>query len=230
VELEIVSPFKGATREVPVAEWNQQNRRRTLRHFVAYILIGASAVILEEFLKMSTWANKPDENWVGLGEEALMALMGVPIAGLILLIVLKSIGRKVRLADTLLAMAVVMWLAPLLRVLGWVTHYVASGSVGDVIQLLATAGGTVFVLVYLASLRRDPKSRAFQYTVAAVAILIFIGSKGLKKYSSNDDNSQNTDFYLRPPIMEFVGPTHSLEEFMRESRERSKEVFSTLKE
>ena len=84
----------------------------------------------------------------------------MPVAAVALLIVLKAMGRRVRFADALAAVAPgVVWLLPVLALLSVLTYYFLRPEAHAFVDGLAAAGAAVVAIIWLVSVRQPRPER-----------------------------------------------------------------------
>ena len=159
-------------RPIDVAGFEQ---RRSLADHARYVALAAAAWLAMVVGGPELWSPwQQNRTGVILG-HCLTALILLPVAGLVLLGFLRLAGRRLRIADTLRAFAVVAGVFAASKAVITIAYYAfPSGAFGTVKQLLDIAV-TVWAVVYLASVRRAGRGVWFRAAWGGATLLLILG-------------------------------------------------------
>jgi hypothetical protein len=211
-----------------VAGFDQRRSRVDHARYVALAAAAWLALVVGAPEFWSPW--QQNRTGVVLG-HLLAALIALPVAGLVLLGLLRLAGRRVRIADTLRAFAVVACVFAASKAALTATYYAfPSGAFATVKQLLDIAV-TVWAVVYLASLRRAGRGLWFRAAWGSATLLLILGVSGLGSLTQRRMGMPQVDHHVQPPLGSVTGPHRSLSAYLdrldeasRTAAERAAEV------
>jgi hypothetical protein len=169
-------------------------------------------------VEASFWSPWNHTRWVGLVLEAVATAIALPLVAGALFLVLKVIGRRVLMADTLRAVALLAWLVPVLGVVPLAAYYALAPSQLTFFQGALAAVAVAAGLATLASVRREPRSRAFTSAWAATVLVVIAGLATLAATSSRQRGEPNVDLYLQAPLAGYAGRAESFDDYLRAVR------------
>jgi len=186
------------------------DQRRSMADHARYVGLAAAAWLALVVGAPEFWSPwQQNRTGVVLG-HCLAALIAVPVAGLILLGFLRLAGRRVRIADTLRAFAVVAFVFAASKAVLTVAYYVfPSGAFATVKQLLDIAVN-VWAVVYLASVRRAGRGVWFRAAWGSAALVLILGVYGLGSLTQRRMGMPQVDHHVQPPLGSVTGPHRPL--------------------
>lgn len=221
LELELVSDCP--TLEIPATAWRQEERRRGVAARLGYLALGVAGLLAASLIDASFWSPWNHTRGVSLFGEAIAAAVGLPVLASLVFLVLKVIGRRVRLADTLRAVGRLAWLAPLTKVLLLVAYYPLSPSLYGLLELALGALAAAVSVAVLASVRREPRSYVFTLGWAATVLLLVAGSMALSATTSRQRGQPSVDLNLQAPLAGYAGRTESFDDYLGAVRRAAEE-------
>jgi FHA domain-containing protein len=188
-------------------------RRRGVADHVRYLGLGIvgwlGAVTLDPQL-WSPWNRNRAGSLLGHGISAFITL---PVFALVLLIALKAVGRRVRLADTLLALARVIWLWPLSFATTFLLYYVLSSAALDALRFVIGLLVGVVAVVMLVSVRRPGPSRLFRTAWALGTAVILFGIAWTFRLAAERTGQPSLDTHVQIPLGSWPGRAESLDAY-----------------
>ena len=152
VEIEVEALSPATTQEIRLQDRPHTERRRGLVYYAASLLAGVAAVLTLMLSNPGFWSPLSEDRWLSLAVSALASVIVMPVAAVVLLIVLKAMGRKVRFADAIAAIAGVAWLLPVVALLSVLGYYVLRPEAHAFADGLAAVGAAVVAIVWLVAL------------------------------------------------------------------------------
>jgi hypothetical protein len=230
VELEIQPLDDAATQEVLIREPGLE-RRRGVKFHVRSMLIGVSGWLCAVVIEPSFWSPWEKERAVSVAGQAIAALIALPLFAVFLLILLRAFARRVRLADTLQALARLLWLPPLASAFGLLAYYALSPAA--LAQARSVVGGCALALsvASLAAVRRPQPRTLFMSFWAVATLLIFWGISATGSLRAQKAGQPNLDFHVQLPLGGWAGRAESMDEYVAQltalSAEAAKQASAT---
>lgn len=216
VEIEPLSPE--ATQEVRLQDRPHPERRRGLARHVGYLVAGVAALVAFTVANAGYWSPLSEERSLSLVVAALLGVILIPLVALGLFIGLKAVGRKVRLADTLHAVAGVAWLLPAIALLSILSYYSLSPEGhGAFMGLLALAAAVVAIVFLVGVRHRGPNGRfRLAWGLGTSAVLAAIAGAGAS--CSERFGTPSVTYDAQPPVLGWTGPKVDLETHLARMR------------
>jgi FHA domain-containing protein len=211
VEIEVEALSPDATQEVRVQDRPHVERRRGLAYFASYIAAGVVAVLATTVANPAYWSPLSEERWLSLAVSALATVVLLPIMAVVLLIVLKAIGRRVRFADALAAVAGVAWLLPAAALLSFLSYYLCWPQGHSVVDGLLFAAVGVVGIVWLASVRRRGPNGTFRLAWGLAVAVLAAATAAASTSCSERMGAPSVNYKALPPVGGWTGPKVSLE-------------------
>lgn len=213
VEIEIEVLSEGDTREFAVPDWDGLDKRRTVADLLRYLLLGSAAWLLTIVLDPSFWSPWNKARLVTLLGNGIGIVVALPLFSFGLLVALKAAGRRVRMADTLQALASVLWVLPIGAVVGLVAYYVLPGPSYGLLDVVV--GGTLLVAatVHLVSVRRVGPSRRFRTIWATAVAALYLGLHLVGGVAGRRTGTPAVDYHVQPPLGTLTGPSEPLDRY-----------------
>jgi hypothetical protein len=205
-------------------------RRSTAAH-ARYIAVAAAAWLATVVGDPDLWSPWQQNRTGAVLGQCLAAVIALPVGGLVLLGFLRLAKRRLRIADTLRALAVVACVFAASKAVITIVYYaLPSGAFATVKQLLDIAV-TVWAVVYLASVRRAGRGFWFRAAWGGATLLLILGVSGLGTLTQRRMGMPQVDHHVQPPLGSVTGP-HSplsayfdrLDEASNTAAERAAEV------
>lgn len=212
-ELEIESLLGEPTSRVDVKAWQQHNRRRGFRDHARFILVGTLAWIGFTAGDASFWSPWESQPLVTLLWGVLGVILVMPMAAFVLLIGLRAAGRRVRIADTLEALARLAWLLPAWQALSILAYYLFPTGAFLVADTLLVGLAFVLAVSHVGSLRQQPPRRSFRWALASGAAFLYVALIGTSMYAARARGTPQTDYRVYPPVGGFAGSSRTLEQY-----------------
>jgi FHA domain len=217
VEVEALSP--DATQEVRLEDRPHPERRRGLVHYATYLAAGVAAVLAIILTNAAYWSPLSEERWLSLAVSALATVILLPVGAVALLIVLKAIGRRVRFADALGAVAGVCWLLPAAALLSFVTYYLFRPEAHVVVDDLSAAFAGVVGIVWLVSVRRRGPNGRFRLAWGLGVAVLAAASAAASTSCSERMGAPSVNYKAQPPVLRWTGPKVTLDAHLARVRE-----------
>jgi hypothetical protein len=210
VEIEVERLGTEDTLELRPSDVAGFEQRRSMADHARYVALAAAAWLALVVGAPEFWSPwQQNRTGVILG-HCLAALILLPVAGLVLLGFLRLAGRRVRIADTLRAFAVVACVFAASKAVLTIAYYaLPSGAFATAKQLLDIAV-TVWAVVYLASVRRAGRSVWFRAAWGSAALLLIVGVYGLGALTQRRMGMPQVDHHVQPPLGSVTGPHRPL--------------------
>lgn len=213
-ELEIERLPDHETREVHASEWDSINRRRSYQHHILYLLSAVAGYLAFVVLQTEFWAPWEKEKSTALMWHSIGALATTSMGAGLVLVALRTLGRRVRFADPLGRIAALLWLMPAATLLSYIAYYLLPTSF-YMVSIKVVHATCLGVAIYgIASLRREtPMSNRLFASWVFIAILIIVGQSTLKSVDSKQKGMAKGDPVVLPPLGSITGPSHALDRF-----------------
>jgi len=224
VEIEIEPLLADApTEEMSLADLRLE-RRRTAKDHVRYLVLGLGGWLAGTLMRPELWSPWSKSRGVELLGHGMGALVTLPLAAAVLLVVLKAFGRRLRFADALLAVARVVWLWPVAIATSFILYYPLTSSAHA--WLRAGLGLTAFVVavVSLVSARRRGASGVFRLAWAAAAAALYCGVLFTGSLAARRMGQPSLNTHVQPPLADWPGRTESLDAYFGRVREAAREA------
>lgn len=214
VEIEIEALSEAETREFAVLDWDGLDKRRTVADQLRYLFLGSAAWLLTIVLDASFWSPWNKARVVTLLGNGIGIGVGLPLFSFGLLVALKAAGRRVRMADTLQALAWVLWLLPPGALIGILAYYVLPPPWYALLDL--GVGVTLLVVgtVHLVAVRRAGPSRRFRTIWAAAVAALYLGLHVTGGVASRRTGSPAVDYHVQPPLGTATGPSETVDRYL----------------
>jgi len=229
-EIEFEPVSDAPTLEVQAHEWRRFERRRTLPNLLRYLALGVAGLLAGVVIEPSFWSPSNDTRWGTLLGAAVAALVLLPFVGGTLFLVLKALGRQLRMSDTMRTLSLLVWLSPAGDLLLLAAYYPLSPS-----ALVQVKGATVFTLltvaaVALASVRRHPRSIRFMLAWAGAAVLLMGGVRVTSALNARQKGEPEVDLRVQVPLAGYAGRAESLEAYLGEVRSAARRAEKSAEE
>jgi FHA domain len=212
VELEPVSD--APTLEVDAREWRRSERRHTLLHPLFYLASGVAGLLAGSVIEPAFWSPWDHTRWVDLVGVALVSVVVLSFVAGALLVLLKALGRQVRMADTMRALSLLTWLSPVSSFLLLAAYYLLSSTAFSWLDNVTTAVVLTVVVVTVAGVRREPRSTRFVLGWAGGTLLLLAGMAAAWNASKKQEGPPNVDLRVQAPVAGYAGRAESLEEYL----------------
>jgi FHA domain-containing protein len=224
VELELEPLREGDTQEIRLHDWHNLERRRGARAYLRALALGTVGWLAAWATEPSFWSPWEKGRSVSLLSQALAALVGLPLLAVVLLVLLKAFGRKLRVADALETLARLLWLAPLANVLTFIAYYPLSSSAFDTLRGLLLLAALAWGAGALAAIRRPGPSRLFRAAWAAVVVVLALGVGVVAGLSHDKTGEPELDFHVQMPIGSYAGRSESLDAYFTRLSEAAQQA------
>jgi hypothetical protein len=215
VEIEIEALSAADTLEMPTGVGRHKRRRLGVLRHLALLALGALGWLTTLVLDPGFWSPWQKQRLVSLLGGGLGALILLPVGAFALLMILRTAGRPVRLADTLSLTARLVWVWPAITLLALPAYYLLSTEDYGLLDAGLRLAALVFVAVAMAGLRRPGRALRFRLAWALGVTLAVTGVSIVSALSDERSGTPAVDFYVLPPIAGRVGTTVSLEDYLQ---------------
>jgi hypothetical protein len=230
VGLEVEALTDEPTREIPLTEVLGFEQRRTATDHVRYVALGTVAWLLTAVTDSDFWSPWQPNRSGALLSHVLGAAAGLPMMALVLLGLLRLVGRHVRIADTLRALAVVVAAFAAVHLVGLALYYVLSVPAYGAVTAAMGIASTVWAIVYLAGVRREGPKRWFRLAWVAGALLLSGGLAVTSRLEESRAGQPDVDHVVLPPLRHHAGPARSLERHFAEVQAESEAAMRKAKD
>jgi hypothetical protein len=218
MEIELEPVADGPTLEIAATGGHRAERSHGALACLAHLAIGVAGILAGKLVETSFWSPWNHTRWVGLIRDAITAGLALPLAAGALFLVLKVIGRPVRMADTLRALALLTWIVPLLSVVFLAAYYPLSPSQLALFQGALAAVAVAVGVAILANVRREPRSLAFTSGWAAAVFVVIVGLATMAAMTSRQTGEPSVDLSLQAPLGGYAGRAESFDDYLRRVR------------
>jgi hypothetical protein len=202
------------TLELPAAALRREERRRWKAAQLGYVALGVAAVLDGELVEPAFWSPWNHTRWVTLFGGAIGAAIALPVVAGAAFLVLKVIGRRLRIADTLRAVGLLAWLAPATKTAALLAYYLLSPSQHAHFQLALAAAGSAASVAILASVRREPRSAAYTLGWAGAVLVLAGGFMAMTSMSNRQRGTPSVDLNIQAPLAGYAGRAESFDDFL----------------
>ena len=210
VEIEVERLGTEDTLDLKPSDLAGFEQRRSIADHARYVALAAAAWLAMVVGGPDLWSPwQQNRTGVVLG-HCLAAMVVLPVAGLVLLGFLRLAGRRVRIADTLRAFAVVAWVSAASKAALTVTYYAFPPGAFATFKQLLDIAVTIWAVVYLASLRRAGRGIWFRTAWGGATLLLIVGVYGLGALTQRRMGVPQVDHHVQPPLGAVTGPHRSL--------------------
>jgi len=214
VELEIAPVSEDPTLEVALSALPHEEHRRGLLHHAAYLVLGVLGAVAMEVLNPGFWSPWQRNRASELVGSMVAMSIALPLFAFLLFVALKAAGRRLRVADTLKALAQVVWLLPLYLVLRTLFHYVLPGPALALVSQALVWVTLVASVVSLVSLHRPGNNRALALAWALAITVLWAGLGLTGSLAARRLGMPQNDYAVRPPIAGRSGVASSLDAYL----------------
>ncbi len=199
-------------------EWRRFERRRTLPHQIRYLALGVAGLLAGIVIEPSFWSPSNHTRWATLLGAAIVALVVLPFLGGTLFVVLKALGRQLRLSDTMRTLSLLVWLSPAGELLFLAAYYPLSPSAFDRVKSATVFALLALAMVALASVRRHPRSVRFVLAWTGAAVLLLGGVHITSALNARQKGEPAVDLRVQVPVAGYAGRAESLEAYLGDVR------------
>jgi hypothetical protein len=221
VLIEVVALSAETTLELRRGDLGELEQRRTVVNHLGYVALGMLAWLAGQVIEPSFWSPWQQNRSVGLLQNTLGAAAGIPIFAFVLLGVLKAVGRRIRLADTLRAVALVLLVGAGLRALALAVYYALPSPAYGTVNGLLTGLTTVIIFSYLAGVRRSP-SRRFRLVWALAIAALSLGLVATARLAARRTGVPAVDHHVQMPLGGVVGPSRDVDAYLHRVEEAAR--------
>lgn len=219
VTIEIEPVPDGPTLEIPASSWRPRDERRCgVGACLASLAVGVAGILAGSLVEASFWSPWNHSRWVGLVRAGIVSALALPLVAGGLFLVLKVIGRRVRMADTMRALGRLAWLVPALGIASLAGYYPLSPSQFALFEGVLVALVAAVSVAVLASVRREPRSLAFTSGWAGAVLLVIAGLATLASMSDRQRGEPSVDLGLQAPLAGYAGRAETLDDYLRAIR------------
>lgn len=212
VELEIERLKDAPTLELRARDLDVERRRSAGAH-AGYLALGVVGWLALEVAEPAFWSPWDQNRSVKLFGSAIAALLLLPLVSAIGLVVLKAFGRKLRIADTLQAVARLPWLLLVVFAAGYSSYYPLSSDGHGSFRLLLGLVATVAGVLLLVSVRRSGPSRLFRAGWALAVAAVFVAIAATWSLTQEKSGEPSLDFRVQAPLLGWAGAAGSLDAY-----------------
>lgn len=213
VEVEIETLKDATTEEIRLHDWRKLERRRGPRDYLRYTVVGVLGWLAAAAVEPGFWSPWLKGRGVTLLGHALGALVALPLAGALLLVLLKAFGRRLRLGDTIQTLSHLVWLSPLASMVAYLLYYPLSVAAFTLARGLVTLAAAAWATASLASIRRRGPSRLFRTAFALAVVVLAGGFAVVAGLTSERTGQPHLDFYVQMPLGAYAGRSESLDAY-----------------
>jgi FHA domain len=175
---------------------------------------GVAAWVTGIVMDPAFWSPWEKERATGVSRLALSAAVILPVLAFLLVGLLRVVGRRVRLGQTLQALAVVSWGWALLHAASLIANYGLSVPLHASADSILRGSATAISLAYLASVGRSgPRRRFFAAWLAAAGLLV-VAAASVARRAVHQTGTPELDYDVAVPIRGFAGPSADLDGYL----------------
>jgi hypothetical protein len=213
-EIEIEEVSASATQPISLEDLHRLDQRRTPLTWARYLTTALLALTIGTVIQPEFWSPWNSERAVGLVWQGLSECVAILIFAPILLGLLKSANRKVRMADVLHHFALYSWLGPLSVAVPLVAYYAVPDGLASFLRAWLPSLAAVAFLAQAASIRRPGPNFAFRARCAAAILLMLMGVEFTRAYAAKKRGEPEIDHAVQAPVPGLgAGPASSFEQY-----------------
>lgn len=221
VEIEIEPVSEAPTLRLRPEDVRGLDQRRGLGHHLLYLGVGVLGLVAAELMRPGFWSPWQRSRVSELLGSVFAALLLLPLLAFLLFVALKAAGRRVRVADTLGALARVVWLAPLWFALSFAARYLLDSGAATLASQAFAWAAVVAAVAFLACLRRTGRSRAFVAAWVVGVSVLWAGMGLTQGLAARRLGMPDNSYEVLPPVAGFPGVAGELEGYLDRVRAAS---------
>jgi hypothetical protein len=224
VEVEIEPLRADDTLELKPHDWQRLERRRGGRDYLRYAGSGVLGWVAGVLSEPSFWSPWQKGRATLLLSHALGALVALTLLGVVLMILLKAFGRRLRMADCLRTLSQLAWLPLLLNVLSYLLYYPLSADAFSAARGVLAIAFLAWGVGKAAATRRLGPTRFFRIAWGAVVVLLAAGFAMIAGMTSERSGQPQLDFHVQIPVGPFAGRSESLDAYFTSLSETAQQA------
>jgi hypothetical protein len=206
VELELERVSDGDTQEVAAGEWRRYDQRRSGLHALGYLASAVLAWLALEVVDLDFWSPYRQRRGLELAGEALRGALSLALIALVVLVALRAMSRRVRIADALQGLARVAWLWPAAGVVTLGLYYFVSPATHAAIEVVAESLAVMLTAALLAVVRRPGPRLRYGIGWGLVALALYAGVELTQSARDAAEGSPRTRYEVQAPLAGWTGP------------------------
>lgn len=212
-ELELAVASAEATLELARPQPPAHPARRALQA-VAFWAAGIAALVAAAVIQPSFWSPWDKERATSVSWLVLTAAVTLPILAFVLVGLLRIAGRRLRLRDTLRALAVVCGGWALVEAFTQAAAYALSVPAHGVLDGVLSGTAAAVSLAYLASVGRAGRRRRFFLAWVAATGALVIAMSAVERLAARQAGTPALDYDVAVPVYGLTGPAADLEGYL----------------
>jgi hypothetical protein len=216
VEIEVTRPSADAT-----LEWRrpEHGAKRGLRAAV-YWAAGVGAILASGLVRPSFWSPWDQNRLTSAAWTGIAAAVVLPVLAFLLVGLLRIGGRRVRLSETLRALAVVAGGWTVLALVEIALPYVTAVGAHETTEALLRLGGASATVAYLASVSRPGPRHRFLLAWGGASGLLALAFYLVGSLAARQAGTPDPRYEVSVPLRGFAGPVSDLESYLERVRVR----------
>jgi hypothetical protein len=170
------------------------------------------------------WSPWDHTRWADLVGVAVAAGLGLSLMAGILLVVLKALGRSVRMAHAMRAVALLALVGLVATLLRLVAYYPLLPRAFSWLDDAITVSVLTLVVVTVAGLRKERRSRRFVLAWAGGTLLLCLATAAAWTASRKQQGQPTIDLAVQAPLAGWAGRAQSMEDYLAAVRGASVEA------
>ena len=221
VEIEVERLGIDDTLELRPSDVAGFEQRRSIADHARYVTLAAAGWLAIVVGDPELWSPSQQNRTGAVLAHCLAALIALAVAGLVLLGFLKLAGRRVRIADTLQALAMVALVFAGSRAAVTAAYYALPANLFATVKQIVETGVTVWAVVHLAAVRRAGRGLLVRAAWGGVTLAVIVGLSGLWALNQRRQGEPQVDHHIQPPLGSVTGPHRPLSAYFDRLAEAS---------
>lgn len=213
VEVELEPVGAATTLEIDASEWRRYDKRRSAFHALGYLASALAAWLTLAVLEPGFWSPLSERRGLALAGQAVGGAVTLAAGGFALLVALRAVGRRVRMADAFQGLHRVSWLWPAVGLLGLVSYYLCAPATRAALETWTQGAAMAGTVALLASLRRSGRRLAFSLAWGAVAVALYVAMGLTESAEATAAGVPAAHYDVQAPIAGWPGVAVSADEY-----------------
>jgi hypothetical protein len=213
VELEIEPATEADTKEMRREEWRRFSARGGGLRVFGSLLLGVSGWLAYRALDADFWSPWQKNRILELLSNGVMALLIIPILAFVLLIILRTVGRSVRVSDTLAFLSKIIWLYPAGSIITFAAYYPLSSAAHSILSSVVDFIIMIIALVGAASLRRSRPLARFRIMWTTALTTVFVAISLLTHLEQRRGGVPRMSYRMQMPLAGFAGRSQPMDDY-----------------
>jgi len=206
VELELEPVSDAPTEEIDAGEWRRYEQRRSGLHALGYLASAVAAWLALEVLAPGFWSPLGERRGLQLAGSAVGGVIAIGACAFGLLVALRAVGRRVRIADALQGLARVAWVWPGAALLGLLSYYLLTPDAHVSVVGWIHGAATALTVGLIAVIRRSGPGLRVGLAWGIVGAAVYAGLGLTEAAEQTAAGAIEVSYVVQAPIAGWTGP------------------------